>query len=63
MLLPLALLHPNCCGTPSPTPSCRADAFGSDPWLLNLRATVKAAIEQRTRVLVRCAALHCTALC
>ncbi|KAI7839749.1 hypothetical protein COHA_006553 [Chlorella ohadii] len=31
-----------------------ADAFGSDPWLLNLRATVKAAIERRTRVLGVC---------
>lgn len=31
-----------------------ADAFGSDPWLLSLRATVKAAIERRTRVLGVC---------
>lgn len=42
--------------------ACRADAFGSDPWLLNLRPTVQAAIQQRTRVLVRCAVLHGAAL-
>ena len=57
------LLHLNCCGAPSLVLHCRADAFGSDPWLLSLRATVKAAIERRTRVLVRWAALGCCFCC
>jgi hypothetical protein len=36
-----------------PPPPLSADAFGTDQWLLDLRRTVRAAIEQRKQVLVR----------
>lgn len=45
---------------PAPFPAPSADAFGSEAWLVGLRATVQAAMEQRKRVLVRG---HCCGGC